>query len=55
MAKLDKTNDKLQGLIISCSHCSCLITTLRSGHRPLDLHHSKGRDPSLAVSRYKTI
>jgi hypothetical protein len=27
-----------------CTHCSCLITTLRSGHGPRDLNHSKGRD-----------
>jgi len=30
----------------SCTCCGCLITQLRSGHRPRVLHHSKGRDPA---------
>jgi len=29
----------------SCTYCSCLTTDLRSGHRPRDLHHSRGRCP----------
>jgi hypothetical protein len=36
----------------SCHNGSCLITTLRSGHRPLDLHHSKGRNPTANCWRW---
>ena len=31
--------------INSCTCCGSLITKRRSGHRPQDLHHSKGRNP----------
>jgi len=56
MTKLENTSDRSAPRSInSCTCCSCLLTTLRSGHRPRVLHHSAGRPRWQPITSGATI